>query len=168
MTESYEERENMWDEAWPTTGEDTAGHPADELDVADEDSPFPNVTGTYDTIASVRDAEPYVPAIDPPTLPGGSEGIDVATGFGLSADEETSKDPAPRGDEDIREEAILALRQDSLTAELPWSFDITNGVIRLRGEVSSVDEAEHALTLLGNIDGVVDVVDETTLAPVNR
>src|ERR687884_585660 len=83
--QSYIERENEWDEQWPHAGvEASGGHPDDELDNIDEDTPFPGVVGTPDVIESVRDAEPYMPPTDPPVLPGGRDGIHVATGFGVS------------------------------------------------------------------------------------
>src|SRR5690348_17114913 len=100
--ESYAERENMWDEQWPVTDPSSRDHLSLEPDNLDEELPFPEAVGTSDAIESVRDAEPYMPPTDPPVLPGGPDGIHVATGFGVSQDEEAAHDPAPRGDEDIR------------------------------------------------------------------
>jgi hypothetical protein len=163
-TESYRERENLWDESWPTT--EPASHTGDETDVDDEETPFPGTAGTTNAIAASRDAEPYVPAIDPPVLPGGRDGIDMATGFGLSSDEEAAGDTAPRGDEDVLDEVILTLRQDSITSTYDLRATVRNGIVTLRGAIGSLDEAEHAQALVGELAGVIDVVDETTLTPV--
>jgi hypothetical protein len=163
--EKYQQRENLWDEQWPESGTESAGHGAVELDTENELAPFPGVVGTSDVIESVRDAEPYVPAMDPPVLPGGREGIHVATGFGTDPLEEASQDALPRGDEDIRQQVTLALRQDSLTSKYPLHVHVRDGVVLLRGEVQSVEDAEHAQWLIGELSGVVDVVDETTVSP---
>src|SRR5947209_6056657 len=121
----YTRSENLWDQQWPAEGVDTQGeHSAAELDNADELTPFPGEVGTSDEIEAVRDAQPYTPPVDPPVLPGGREGIHVATGFGLSVDEEAAQDPPPRGDEDIREEVLLVLHQDSLASQLPLRAEV--------------------------------------------
>jgi len=154
----------MWDEAWPIN-QDVADHPAEEPDLGGELEPFPGVAGTTDYIQSIRDAEPYTPPSDPPVLPGGDEGIHVATGFGESPLEENVSDPVGRKDEDLRELAILTLQQDSLASHYNFAVDVDDGVVRLRGYVQSVDDAEHASALVGEIPGVVDVVDDTTVEP---
>lgn len=165
-TESYIDRENQWDEQWPLTGEQMRDpHVAGELGTEDEDTAFPGVVGTTDVIESVRDSEPYTPADDPPVLPGGREGIHVATGFGLGVEEEGAQDALPRGDEDIHDNVMLTLRQDSLASQYNWSVNVVQGVVRLRGAVASVDDAEHAMSVIGELPGVVDVVDDTVLDP---
>jgi osmotically-inducible protein OsmY len=40
-----------------------------------------------------------------------------------------------------------------------------NGVVRLTGQVQSTDEADHATWILGELAGVDEVIDDTTLAP---
>jgi hypothetical protein len=163
-TDDYQARENLWDEAWPSRGEEQA-HGPDEPDNLDEELPFPEVVGTTDSLESVRDAEPYTPPIDPPVLPGGQEAIHVATGFGLSTDEEDYAEPLPRGDEDIRDEVMRLLQDDSATSKLPLEVEVDQGVVRLYGAVPSIDDAEAATVLIGNLRGVVDVIDETTIVP---
>lgn len=162
---NYKARENMWDEAWPGTGRETATHASTEPDNLDEMAPYPQVTGTTDALEAVRDGEPYTPPTDPPVLPGGPEGIHMATGFGTSAEEEAVADGEPRGDEDIHDEALLTLRQDSLTSKYALDVDVLDGYITLRGLLPSFEDAEYAMSLLGNLPGVVDVIDETTADP---
>ncbi len=162
---NYEQRENLWDEQWPVTHEDSTGHPPDEPGNLDEQLPFPETVGTTDVVASVRDQEPYMPPTDPPVLPGGREGIHMATGFGTSPEEETSFEPAPRGDEDIHDEALLILRQDSLTSTLPLDVAVDQGVVHLVGAVPSTMDGERAANLLSYVPGVVEVVDDTEINP---
>jgi hypothetical protein len=160
----YIENENLWDQAWPADYTDPQGeHADDEPDTSDEMSPFPEAVGTTDEIESVRDAEPYNPPVDPPVLPGGREGIHVATGFGYSAEDEVANKMAPRGDEDIREESLLILRQDSLASQLPLGVEVEQGIVRLYGEVQTIDEADYVISALDQLEGVEEVIDDTTL-----
>lgn len=161
-TQSYESRENLWDEQWPEDGSGNSGH---ELDTDDEGelTGFPDVVGTTDPIQSSRDAEPYDPPTDPPVLPGGKYGVHVATGFGESALEEAAVDNDTRDDEDIRREVVVTLHHDSLTSKYPLHAAVVSGVVRLTGRIPSADDAEYAQTLLSNVPGVVDVVDDTTI-----
>ena len=115
-------------------------HGSSEPDTLDEEEPYPNVVGTSDALVAVRDAEPYAPPTDPPVLPGGREGIDVATGFGFSADEESVREPAPRGDDDVLDQVLLVLRQDSITSTYTLDVVVDNGVVTIRGPIGSLDQ----------------------------
>lgn len=163
-TESYIDRENQWDEQWPTSEAQIRNpHAGEEPDADDLETPFPGVVGTTDVLEAVRDAEPYMAPEDPPVVPGGAEGIEIATGFGMGVEEEGETDALLRGDEDIRDEVMLALRQDSLSSQYTWSVNVVHGVVRLRGAVPSIDDAEHAMSVIGELPGVVDVVDDTVV-----
>jgi BON domain len=164
--DGYDEAESLMANQWPSSREEDMRHLSTEVDIDDEETPFPGVTGTLDADEAISEADPYVPPIDPPVLPGGPEGIHVATGFGLSSEDEAADDPGPRGDADIREEATLTLQHDSLTSQYDLRVSVLNGVIRLRGAVDSMEAADHASWILGELKGVVDVVDDTTLTPI--
>lgn len=161
----YEARENLWDEQWPTTSTEGESHPEEETDTQDELAGFPDTVGTSDPIEASRDAEPYIAPIDPPTLPGGVEAIHTATGFGESTQEEMAEGGPYRNDADLQEEAELMLRQDSLTSHYTLMPETNDRVITIRGVVSDIDDAEHALSIVGEIPGVLDVVDEMTIDP---
>lgn len=163
-TQSYKSRENLWDEQWPEEGISRSGHDSD-TDADGELTAFPDAVGTSDPVQSARDAEPYDPPIDPPVLPGGKYGVHVATGFGSSAEEEATRDHETRDDEDIRQEVVLTLHDDSLTSKYPLHAAVVAGVVRLTGHIPSSVDAEYAQTLLSNLPGVVDVVDDTTSDP---
>jgi len=158
-------RENLWDQQMPVEG-DKPAHPFAEPDVENEELPFPDVVGTTDPLVASRDAEPYMAPIEPPVLPGGREGIHVATGFGQSPEEEAYRAGEPRGDEDIRVEALRVLRDDAMTSDLDLHVRVRDGVIHVFGPVMSIDDAEYAQSVLGELPGVVDVVDDTTLNPI--
>jgi BON domain len=164
---NYAARENLWDEAWPTTEQSEDAEPVVGLepDNIDEELPFPDVAGTRDTIEAVRDAEPYVPATDPPVLPGGREAIHVATGFGTSPEEEAIRDVPLENDADIEDEVRLILQQDSLASKYPLDVGVDSGVVRVTGSVPSIEDAEHVISVVGELPGVVDVVDDTTIVP---
>lgn len=161
--ENYAARQNAWDEQWPDEGRARSEHPSSEPGANDELMPYPDAVGTSDPLRAVRDAEPYDAPIDPPVLPGGRYGSEVATGFGSSVEEEAVRDGYPRDDEDIREEVSAALRSDSLTSRYPLHAAVVDGVVRLTGRVPSAEDAEYAQSMLANLPGVVDVVDDTTL-----
>lgn len=163
--EVHRSREHQWDDQWPAVPNESSEHLPDESDITDDDTSFPNVAGTIDVEEAIRDAEPYVPPLDPPVLPGGPEGIHVATGFGLSPDEEAMRDRAPRGDQDVQEQALLALQQDSLANQYDLHVHVAAGVARLTGTVPSIDDGEHAASVLAELPGVEDVLDDTTLDP---
>lgn len=161
---SYEARENMWDQQWPGSESDSRGH-ADEIDNLDEETAFPDSVGTMDPIEAVRDGEPYMAPVDPPVLPGGTEAVHTATGFGTDTEEEMARQGPHPNDADLEEEALLLLRGDSLTSRYNLVTEANDGVVTVRGVVSDVDDAEHALSVVGEIPGIVDVVDEMTLDP---
>src|SRR5947209_9361625 len=130
-TSDYQVAENQWDQQWPGTGGDE-GAPTEDIDNLDEVTGFPDAVGTSDVIETTRDAEPYMAPVDPPVLPGKTEGIHVATGFGTSTEEETARSgPYPR-DGDMEEAATLILRQDSLTSHYDLIAEVNDAVITIR------------------------------------
>ena len=161
-TQSYSSRERLWDDQW--SGDGASAHSAD-TDADAELTPFPGSVGTSDAGEAARDAEPYSPPTDPPVLPGGKYGVHVATGFGESAEAEAVRENATHDDEDIRQSVVRTLANDSLTSRYPLHASVVNGVVRLTGRVPSADDAEYAQTLLSNVPGVVDVLDDTTFDP---
>jgi BON domain len=58
--------------------------------------------------------------------------------------------------------------QDSLTSGYAFDVDVREGFAYLRGTVQSIEDADHAVALLGTTPRVIDVVDETTLEPAAR
>jgi hypothetical protein len=164
-SDDYEARENLWDQQWPGDSEAERVHPTEEIGDEDEMSGFPDAVGTRDPMESVRDAEPYIPPIDPPVLPGGAEAIHTATGFGTDVEEETSRGTPYEHDADLEEEVLLLLRQDSLASHWTVQPTVVDGVVTLKGTVPTVQDAEYIQSIVGEIRGVQDVEDEMTVNP---
>ncbi|MFN8539224.1 MAG: BON domain-containing protein [Thermomicrobiales bacterium] len=105
---------------------------------------------TSNVMIAVEEGIPYMPPTDPVIRPSRDEQtIAVLGGFGTASDEEfpdrqatTALGDAPPGDEDLREEVIAALRADAATTDLVIAVMVRNGTVHLRGEVSSLDDAE--------------------------
>lgn len=161
----YEARENLWDQQWPGTGTAETVHSVQSIDDIDELSGDPDAVGTGDVLEPIRDGEPYMPPIDPPVLPGGAEGIHTAVGFGTSVEEEALREGPYTQDADLEDAANLMLQQDSLISHYNVVASVRDGVVTLRGRVSDTEDAEHAEAIVGEIEGVVEVIDDTTIDP---
>lgn len=161
----YEARENLWDQQWPGDSEREEVHATRGIGDENEMSGFPDAVGTRDPLEAARDAEPYIPPIDPPVLPGGTEAIHTATGFGTDAEEETERGEPYQNDADLEEEILLLLRQDSLSSHWTVLPTVVDGVVTLKGTVPTVQDAEYIQSIVGEVRGVVDVEDETTINP---
>jgi BON domain len=128
--------------------------------------------GTTDVQAAIEDGVTYFAPIDPPvdSRLGGREGAGVAGGFaGSSLDEIDAPaeelDPVlnPRrvlSDDDLAAAVVRALAADSYTTDLPIEVSARNGVVYLRGRVNSMDDADMAAAVAGEVSGVLDVNDD--------
>jgi len=72
--------------------------------------------------------------------------------------------PDPAATPDIAGRALAALRRSELVAGDRLAVGAIGSTVYLRGEVESVDVLDEIVGLLGNVEGVENVVDETTLA----
>ncbi len=118
---------------------------------------------TTDTMEANDQAEPYVPPMDPPVEPGGRDAIEVTSGFAVS-DEEMQERAAPTGDDDITQRVVQMLHDDAATMTLQLDVETVDGVVYLRGEVPGLDDTDLAAEVASRVSGVVDVVDEMTVA----
>ena len=62
--------------------------------------------------------------------------------------------------EDLVEAVADALRRDALTSDLAITVLVRGGVVYLRGEVPSVDDAAAAEAIAGDVPGVVEIREE--------
>jgi hypothetical protein len=126
---------------------------------------------TGDVMEAVQEGFTYVPPIDPPitTDTDDPEGVEVATGFGLTADpDDLSIDSVEsmRTDDDAMTALVRrALRDDSRTQHLASRLYIAtvNGSVIVRGEVDDLIDSDSLLEVIGDVPGVEDVRDETTV-----
>lgn len=140
----------------------------------DYNEPVPLIGGdmTRDAMIAAEEGIPYVPPTDPVVRPSNDEEtIAVVGGFGTAADEQfpdldatTSLGDAPPGDEDLREEVLVALRADAATTELIIDVQVRQRRVYLRGEVATLEDANLAEEVAGRVPGVREVIEELTVA----
>jgi osmotically-inducible protein OsmY len=104
--------------------------------------------------------EVYVPPIDPVRR----RNNDVLGGFSLSSMDDTdvpdsSLDGKP-GDEAIADAVRRELEEDAATNGLEVRVSVRKGVVRLRGEVPTLEDEENAEEVAARVEGVIEVLDE--------
>jgi osmotically-inducible protein OsmY len=126
---------------------------------------FTSTTGAGDPMESASEAEPYFPPTDPVITPGEDGRAAIQGGFAHSADEDVvaanlPQSGVPQGDDEIRNGVIAALRADAATTDLDVQVLVRDGVVVLRGSVSSLDEADLAESIAAAVRGVEEVREE--------
>jgi hypothetical protein len=123
--------------------------------------------GTTDTATSTDEAEPFFAPTDPPVriLPRSEQGYDVVGGFSQTSldvpiDFQQLPHPLLGGDDEIAREVRLALQEDALTADLPIHVTVRDGVVRLRGIVDNLSDAEAAEDVASQVPSVREVIEE--------
>jgi hypothetical protein len=148
--------------------------PEDSLPLPSEDGgdlvDAPASGETDDYLVAQEEGVPYVPPSERVLSESRADesGPDVA---GTAPDdEEELRREAPPDDasQDLGERAAEALRRSDLPAGDRLRVGAIGSTIYLRGEVESVEVADELIGLLGDIPGVEDVVDETTLAGMSE
>ncbi len=121
---------------------------------------------TDDPMEAAEEGYTYIPPIDPPTVPGGPENAEIASGFGVSAlDEPYDADHHSsflESDDEISARVRSALRADSATS--PYANQIAiearSGTVILRGRVDDLTDSDNLLAVAEYVEGVEEVVDE--------
>ncbi len=114
---------------------------------------------------SVSEAEPYFPPTDPPVKPDRStDGVEMLGGFAKTADDldaATANLPGvPRGDDELHDAVVAALRADAATTDLALDVEVRDGVVLLRGSVASLEDVDLAESVAARIPGVQEVQEE--------
>jgi osmotically-inducible protein OsmY len=65
-----------------------------------------------------------------------------------------------RNDDELAEAVTRALRADSYTTDLAIEVEVEDGVVYLRGQVTSLEDIEQAEEVAGRVPGVEDVEEE--------
>jgi hypothetical protein len=119
----------------------------------------------YYAYEAIKQGLVYTPPDDPPVIPGnGFQDAEMAAGFGQSMEEEDD----PRGEEmpaqfansdyDLEEKINAALRKNSETSTFTdIQVDVEDGVVYLSGQVETLDDVDILVTVIRDLDGVVDV-----------
>lgn len=129
---------------------------------------------TTNSMIAAEEGIPYMPPTDPVVRPSNDrQELAIATGFGeTSADEfpdllgTTALGDAPAGDEDIRQQVVEALRSDAATIDLVIDVIVRHGVVHLRGQVQTLDDAEAAEEVAGRVPSVREVVEELEVVAI--
>lgn len=127
----------------------------DEGDLADE----PASGETDDYLVASQEGVPWAPPSERVIRPEGvsDEGVEIA-GSGASDEEELELESTEG--EPLLVRALEALRSSDVTAGDRIQVDAAGSTIWVRGEVESLEVADEILGILGDLDGVDEVVDE--------
>ena len=112
---------------------------------------------------AAAEAVPYFPPTDPVIRPSDdTEELAILGGFEATSmdDEEGEASFDERPDEDISAAVLRELRQDASTTDLVIHVGTRNGVVHLRGEVPTIEDAENAEDVASRVPGVKEVREE--------
>jgi hypothetical protein len=148
--------------ATPDTEDDESLEPGDFTDQEILKDPL-HAAGPHDVDVDTEVSEgdeAYVPPTDPVR---DSQG-EVLGGFQVTSMDSvrvprSALDGQP-GDEAIAETIRRELREDAATTDLDVGVSVDRGIVRLRGSVPSLDDAENVEEVAFRVEGVVDVLDE--------
>jgi osmotically-inducible protein OsmY len=104
--------------------------------------------------------EAYVPPTDPPVTPD----AEFLNGFQITAMDDDSTDVERSSDGSIGDEALIdavkrELAEDASTTDLDVGVSVRNGVVRVRGRVPTLTDAENVLAVAERVPGAVEVID---------
>jgi hypothetical protein len=148
---------------------ESAVETGDGDDVVDDDADFTDQPLTTDATLVVEgdtDAT-FFPPTDPVLRPGAGGQPEILGGFSPTAEPPPPDRSADGriGDEALADAVRDALALDASTADLNLTVEVEDGVVHLRGQVLSIEDAENAEAVAAAVPGVVEVVDETELSP---
>jgi BON domain len=118
---------------------------------------------TDDFLVAREEGVPYVPPTDRVLSQSrqGESGPDQAATAPDDASELSRQAPITDDEQDLTARAAEALRMSDVTAGDRLRVGSVGSTVYLRGEVESVDVADELASILGDVAGVEEVVDET-------
>lgn len=169
--DAYADRNLPGDQRPPAGTESLEAAEGSDLDPGFEDQPLEtNAINVSDESVPDLDvpAEPdptYFAPTDPVLGTNDQGGPEVVGGFdptSMTSDmvDRSTLDGQP-GDEAIADAVRRELREDAETTGLSLTVEVENGVVRLRGTVADLTDAEDAEEVANRVPGVREVVDET-------
>lgn len=151
---------------------DPEANPDARFDPRFETEPdFMEDVGTSDSMVAAAEAVPYFPPTDPVVRPTTDEQqLAVVGGFETTAmdDRGGASGADPRNDDELARSVHRALREDALTIDLAIRIGARDGVVVLRGEVTTLEDAENAEAVASRVEGVSEVREELTLPGLSR
>ena len=127
---------------------------------------FTDDLGTTDSEEATAEAIPYFPPTDPVVRPSDDpEQLAVVNGFGGTAMDDNQGEAGfdQRNDDDLAMAVRQELQQDALTVDLRIRVAAADGVVVLRGEVPTLEDAENAEAVASRVGGVQEVREELTI-----
>jgi hypothetical protein len=125
---------------------------------------------TDDYLVAREEGIPYVPPTERVVTEArdGRAGVDVAgtpptDGGELERDDTIQADRSPPTDDRLLADVIEALRASDVVAGERLRIAADGARIIVRGRVASIDIVDEILGIVGDVPGVDEVVDETTL-----
>ena len=141
----------------------------DSGDLIDE----PAAGVTDDDLVASSEGVPWTPPTERVlSEPRNDEGVDFAgtdaTDAGeLERDDDIQVDDGfPARDDELRADVIEALRASDVTAGDRLRIAVQGSQVHVTGEVESVDVLDEILGIVGDVEGVTDVVDDVEIAGV--
>ena len=127
----------------------------DEGDLIDE----PATGESDDPMVASQEGVPWTPPSDRVmrSATSSEEGADLA---GAPTSDEEELEAGADEDEPLRVRALEALRASDVTAGDRVQVDAAGSTVWVRGQVESIEVADEILGILGDLEGVEEVVDE--------
>lgn len=129
---------------------------------------------TYDPNEAEEQGLVYTPPHDPPVIPSDRlDGVEMGIGFAQSMEEinpDVEDLPArvDNNDLNLEDNIVTALRYNSETTNLSGDIQVRvrNGIVRLYGTVSDLQDSDLVEDIVRDIDGVVDVVNKLDVTAI--
>lgn len=126
---------------------------------------------TTDPLVAIEEGETWIPPSDPPTVPSDDpQGIEIAAGTGVSADDEPDDDDHRSRELDV-EGSLNARIRDALGADAATSvladrleIAVVGSTAVIRGVIDGIEDSDNIIEVASRVDGIDDVLDETELA----
>ncbi|HEY7036766.1 MAG TPA: BON domain-containing protein [Thermomicrobiales bacterium] len=173
-----DEPEEVYDDPGPTARAEFGYIDPDrddnlQLDPGFEGDPdFTDDVGTTDSEEAAAEAVPYFPPTDPVVRPSDdAEELEVVGGFEATSMDDEEEQGASfdiRPDDDISQAVLRKLREDALTTDLVIHVVTRNGIVHLRGEVPTLEDAEDAEAVAARVAGVKEVQEELVVASLRE
>jgi len=153
----------------------------DEIYDPDRDLSIEELIDTQHTSGSTFDPDEaeeqglvYTPPHDPPVIPSDRpDRVEIGIGFAQSMeesnpDEEVLPAHVDNNDLDLEDDIVTALRYNSETTNLSGDIQVRvrNGIVRLYGTVSDLQDSDIVEDIVRDIDGVVDVINNLDVAAI--
>lgn len=121
---------------------------------------------TDDPMEAVEEGYTYVPPIDPPVEPGGDDNAEIASGLGVSSEDEPydadHHSTFLSSDDEVVARVREALRADSTTTQFANRLAISarDGVVTVRGVVDDLSDTDNIVAVAEFVEGVEEVIEE--------